>query len=142
MRRLGSEVDGLDRRAAAHFAIGRTDLHVLEALRTAGPATPSQLAAAVGLSSGGLSIALERLERAGYIHRRPDPEDRRRVIVEATEVVGRLEAEVFGPLIGEMDTLMGRYSDAELATITDYLTRSAEAISRAAGGDGAQLIAD
>ena len=39
MRRLSSEIDGLDQRAAAHFSIGRTDLHVIDTLRISGPST-------------------------------------------------------------------------------------------------------
>lgn len=132
MRRLSTEIDGLDRRAAAHFGIGRTDLHIVDTLRFSGPTTPSELAAAVGLSSGGLSIALERLERVGYIKRSAHPADRRRVVVETTEIVDQVETEVFGPLGRRMRALFGRYSDDQLATIRDYLERTADAISQTA----------
>ena len=61
MRRLTTEIDGLDECAAAHFGVNRTDLRVIDTLRSRGPLTASELARAVGLTSGGLSIALERL---------------------------------------------------------------------------------
>jgi len=73
MRRLTTEIDGLDECAAAHFGVNRTDLRVIDTLRSRGPLTASELASAVGLTSGGLSIALERLERLGSAAAPPTP---------------------------------------------------------------------
>jgi DNA-binding MarR family transcriptional regulator len=134
IRRLGTEVDGLDQRAASHFGISRTDLHLIDRLRSEGPQAPSELARSVGLTSGGLSIALERLERIGYIRRSQHPDDRRRVVVEATEAIVPLEKEVFGPLIREMTSLLATYNNRNLATIRDYLDRTANIISQSAPG--------
>jgi DNA-binding MarR family transcriptional regulator len=133
-RRLGTEVDGLDQRAAGHFGITRTDLHLIDRLRNDGPQTPSELARSVGLTSGGLSIALERLERIGYIRRSQHPDDRRSVLVQATEAIVPLENEVFAPLIREMRSLLATYDDHSLATIRDYLDRAATVISQSGPG--------
>ena len=46
--------------------------------------SPSQLAAALGLSSGGMTKAITRLEAAGLVKRIPDPSDGRGVLVELT----------------------------------------------------------
>ena len=134
IRRLGTEVDGLDQRAAARFGISRTDLHLIDRLRSNGPQTPSLLARSVGLTSGGLSIALERLERLGYIRRSQHPNDRRSVIVEATDAIIPLESEVFGPLIKRTTALLDTYTDQELATIRHYLEHAATAISQSGPG--------
>jgi DNA-binding MarR family transcriptional regulator len=128
MRRLGTEVDALDRRAADHFGIGRTDLHVIEALRAAGPLTASELARSVGLTRGGLSIALDRLERIGYVRRYQHPEDRRSVLVEATDTVAPVEAEVFGALIDRMRVVLAEYDAKQLVTIEHFLDRAATTI--------------
>ena len=129
LRRLTTEIDGVDQRAAARFGISRTDLRCIDVLRTTGPLTASELADAVGLTSGGLSIALERLERAGYISRRQHPNDRRKVIVEATAAVEPLEVEVFGALGKRMAAIINSYDDQQLLVIKNYLERTAEAIS-------------
>ena len=50
-------------------------------LQLYGPSTPSRLAAATGLSSGGVTVALDRLEKAGYLRRQPNPDDRRSLLV-------------------------------------------------------------
>jgi len=130
VRRLGTEVDGLDQRATTRFGISRTDLHLIDRLRSDGPQKPSQLARSVGLTSGGLSIALERLERIGYIRRSQHPDDRRSVLVQATEAIVPLETEVFGPLIKRMTALLDTYTDEQLATIRHYLEHAATAISQ------------
>ena len=134
IRRLGTEVDGLDQRAANRFGISRTDLHLIDRLRSDGPQKPSRLARSVGLTSGGLSIALERLERIGYIRRSPHPDDRRSVLVEATDAIVPLETEVFGPLIESMTELLDAYTDDELATIWHYLDHAATTISQSGPG--------
>jgi DNA-binding MarR family transcriptional regulator len=134
IRRLGTEVDGLDQRAASRFGISRTDLHLIDRLRSDGPQKPSLLARSVGLTSGGLSIALERLERVGYIRRSPHPDDRRSVLVEATDAIVPLEREVFGPLITRMTALLDTYTDEELGTIRHYLDHAATAIRQSGPG--------
>jgi DNA-binding MarR family transcriptional regulator len=132
MRSLTTEIDGLDQHAANRFGINRTDLHLIDVLRSTGPLTASELARAVGLTSGGLSIALERLERIGYIRRSQHPDDRRSVIVESvTDTLAPLEAAVFGALGKSMNELLQTYSDAQLQTIKHYL-ENATAITRSA----------
>ena len=132
--RLGTEVDGLDQRAANRFGISRTDLHVIDRLRSDGPQTPSQLARSVGLTSGGLSIALERLERIGYIQRSQHPSDRRSVLVQVTEAIVPLEAEVFAPLIQQMKSLLETYGDRDLTTIRNFVDQAAAVISQSGPG--------
>ena len=132
MRRLSTEIDGLDQRAANHLGINRTDLHLIDVLRTSGPLTATQLARAVGLTSGGLSIALDRLERLGYIRRTQHPDDRRSVLIDATDVLAPLEAELFGPLAQQIHKLLKTYTREELLTIKHYLEHAAKITNAAA----------
>ncbi len=131
LRRLTIKVDGLDQRAADHFGLNRSDLRCLDVLRATGPTTPTTLAAAIGMTSGGLSLALDRLELAGYVARRPNTADRRSVWIEATDELARVEGEVFGPLGKRMTRIIARYPDHELAVIQDFLERAAEAVAAA-----------
>jgi len=45
---------------------------------------PTAICEVLGRTTGGMSLTLDRLERAGLVRRLPDPADRRRVVVEAT----------------------------------------------------------
>jgi MarR family transcriptional regulator, organic hydroperoxide resistance regulator len=67
--------------AAEKAGLGLTDLQMLHVLQLNGPSTPSRLAADTRLSSGGVTVALDRLEKAGYIRRQPNPADRRSLLV-------------------------------------------------------------
>ena len=70
---------------AHKLSLGQFD--ILATLRRQGPRgglTPGKLLESVMLSSGGMTARLTRLEEEGLIVRRPDPDDRRGVVVELT----------------------------------------------------------
>jgi DNA-binding MarR family transcriptional regulator len=132
LRAFTTEIDGLDSRAAERFGLNRSDLRCLDVLSQSGSISPTALAKAVGMSTGGLSISLGRLERAGYVIRTMDPDDRRRVSVVKTPKARALEDEVFGPLSAHVGQLLGRYSKDELAVIHHFL-RSVRGAVESAG---------
>src|SRR5947209_12465861 len=73
------------------------------------------------LTTGAITAVLDRLERAGYARRVPDPSDRRRVLVEPTpkafETANELMVEPMRTLYGP---LAGRYSDDELRLFIEF----------------------
>src|SRR5690242_13043694 len=85
LRALSAEIDRLDGLAADAYGLNRTDMRCLDVLGRTGPQTPTELAHALGFTTGGITTVIDRLEQAGYARRRPDPADRRRLIVEPTE---------------------------------------------------------
>src|SRR5690349_17610271 len=69
---------------ARSVGLNSTDLQAVGLLMSSGPATPGELAVRTGLTAGGAVTAMiDRLERAGYVNRARDENDRRRVIVTA-----------------------------------------------------------
>jgi DNA-binding MarR family transcriptional regulator len=67
--------------AAEKAGLGLTDMQMIHMLQLHGPSTPSRLAEFTGLSSGGVTVALDRLEAAGYLRREPNPADRRSLLI-------------------------------------------------------------
>ena len=67
--------------AAEKAKLGLTDMQMLHMLQLYGPSTPGRLGTWTGLSSGGVTVALDRLEKSGYIRRKPNPADRRSVLI-------------------------------------------------------------
>lgn len=70
------------------LGINLGEFDVLAALRRGGVdnvLTPTQLANVAMLSPGGMTNRLNRLEKRGYIRRRPDPLDRRGSLVTLTK---------------------------------------------------------
>lgn len=81
--------------AAEKVGLGLTDMQTIHLLNLYGPSTPSQLAKWTGLSSGGVTVALDRLEKAGYIHRQPNPADRRSLLITLVPARMRKLAEMY-----------------------------------------------
>src|ERR1700761_5294744 len=67
--------------AAELVGLSLTDMQILHMLQLHGPSTPGSLRAWSGLSSGGVTVALDRLEKSGYLRREPNPHDRRSSLV-------------------------------------------------------------
>lgn len=87
---LQANLDGI----AAAYGLSHTgDLEVLTNLDRAGPPyerTPSELAELQLVTTGGMTVRLNRLQRAGLIERRPNPRDGRGVLVRLTPLGQRL----------------------------------------------------
>src|ERR671931_325075 len=85
--RLAHLYDGEMARVSRSFGLKPGWLDVLPALRRIGPPhrrSAPELARGVLLSSGEMTNRLDRMEEAGLVRRRPDPADRRGVLVELT----------------------------------------------------------
>lgn len=81
----------LDRARAAAFAghgLEPWEFDVLSALRRQGPPyqlSPGSLLRTTMVTSGTMTNRLDRLEQAGLLRRRPDPQDKRGVLVSLTD---------------------------------------------------------
>ncbi len=88
-----------------------------------GVASPTAIARYTGLTTGATTAMLDRLERAGFIGRKPNPQDRRGVLVE----VNKRWAETAWPLVRNIQQahseLIDSYSEKELEVIANFLTR-------------------
>lgn len=68
-------------------------MHTLEILGTAGDLRMTELAAKMGVTTGSLTVLVDRLERGGFVSRRPHETDRRSIRVGLTPEGERLSAE-------------------------------------------------
>ncbi|ANP56093.1 DNA-binding MarR family transcriptional regulator [Streptomyces griseochromogenes] len=111
---------------ARRLGVNVTDLTCFAFVLEAGEnlLTAGDLAARAHVTTGAVTGILNRLERAGYVIRRPDPSDRRRVRVAAVPAaVTRVEA-VYAGHYKRLTDLFADYDPAELAVITDWFTRA------------------
>lgn len=121
-------VDALDEAVAARLGVNRTDLRCLDVLMNelAAAATPGQLGARLGLSTGSVTAMIDRLAKLGYVSRTPDPGDRRKVVVRPTELAAQRAGEIYGPIVAGGAVLLERYSADELRLLIDFTRRSRE----------------
>jgi DNA-binding MarR family transcriptional regulator len=103
-----------------------TDYKTLGILERLGPISAGEIASHSGLATASVTNLLDRLERKGFVRRVRDTEDRRRVLVEP--IVDRLSGarSRFASTRRSLAHLVERYSDHDLAVITDFLARNAE----------------
>jgi DNA-binding MarR family transcriptional regulator len=107
---------------ARHAGLRPADLEVLGVIEQHGPLTAGQLGVATGLSPAAVTGLLDRLEHAGVAARRPDPTDRRRVLVTVAPGAARI-ASLYTELERTTLDAVAHYSPQELDTISDFLRR-------------------
>lgn len=92
-----------------------------------GPVTAGRLAELTGLSTGAITGVVDRLERAGFVQRVPDPQDRRRVVISGC-AEGRAPdvRHLFIPLMTGMVAVCEDYTDEELKLIMGFMHRCGE----------------
>lgn len=84
---LADRLVELDRRAALATGLGPNDARILRHLAAGDPAvdhTPATIAKYLGISSASVTALIDRLEALGFVERRPNPKDRRSVVVRTT----------------------------------------------------------
>src|SRR5258705_6345364 len=72
------------------LGLGRSDFAVLELLHHKGPTPVNRIGEKVRLTSGSITVAVDRLERKHLVERKNDPEDRRARVVHLTDNGARL----------------------------------------------------
>ena len=130
LRRLGSALTAANRAVGGAVGIKDTDLAVLDVLHREGPLTPTELARRTRTHPATMTGILGRLERGGWIERRPDAADRRSVRIRAAGV-SRL-AEVYARADEELAGLTADWSDERVAALIGFLDEASGVANRLA----------
>jgi DNA-binding MarR family transcriptional regulator len=132
LRALTVEVDAMGARFADRHGLGRTDVRaivaVMDAARQGSALTAGALGAAVELSSASVTALVDRLERAGHVHRVRDPADRRRVVREMSESAMVAGGQFFGGLQRDLVAAMAGHTDEELAVVRRFLEQVTDVV--------------
>jgi DNA-binding MarR family transcriptional regulator len=108
--------------AADRIGLGLTDMQMMHMLLLYGASTPTRLAALTGLSSGGVTVALDRLQKAGYVRRKPHPADRRSLLV--TLIPARLQklAGIYEGVESETRRELAALPQSDLEAVVRFFT--------------------
>jgi DNA-binding MarR family transcriptional regulator len=121
-REAGNLDGAFEETAAARLGIGAGDLRCLNAIENAGGLTAGELSREVGVTSGAVTGAIDRLEKAGFARRVADPADRRRVRIEVTPEFRARAEKIWGPVAGDWRReLASHFTAAELQTAIEFL---------------------
>lgn len=124
VRQMGAQSVMTSQIVAARFGLHTTDLECLDLIYLRKQATVGELSAATGLTSGAMTALIDRLERAGYVERVADAEDRRRIWVRIKPASIEPIKAVYAPIQKQMFKLWSSYSARDLEVIADFLSRS------------------
>ena len=121
LRAIDSDVDRIEEAAAARLGVNRVDFRCLDILSRGEAVTAGRLAAESGLTTGAVTALIDRLERLGYVTRKRDANDRRRVLVEPTKRAMNLVWPMFAGLVAKSTRVLSEFTAAELRTILRFL---------------------
>ncbi|MFF7178171.1 MarR family transcriptional regulator [Streptomyces sp. NPDC008121] len=115
---------------AQRLGLNVTDLTCLGHIIGAGDQhlNAGDLAERANITTGAVTGVLNRLERAGYVHRQPHPDDRRRVRVVLDASAAERVFRVYGPHYERLGALFADYTPAETAVLTDWFVRARAAM--------------
>lgn len=124
-RELGSSSVIFHSVVAEKFGLTVTDWRAWDIVLRHGPFTAGSLAEWTGLTPGAVTGLIDRLVEAAAVERVSDPQDRRKVLVRAIARPSNQQTaeSLFAPLLQATEKLYARYTDEELRTIADFMTR-------------------
>ena len=108
---------------AQREGLGASDQQFVTLLQMHGPMTAGQLAEMTGLTTGTTTGVIDRLERAGFVHRVRDEHDRRKVIVVRNEAaINERMAPHYAGHAHHLDRLLAKRGPDEMRVIADFLS--------------------
>jgi DNA-binding MarR family transcriptional regulator len=126
IHKLNRHLERRMKETLGEFDVTHGEWSLLGSLRLSGPPyrlSPGQLAEKEGLSSGAMTNRLDQLEKAGFVRRLPDPDDRRALKVELTEAGHKLWLESVGAQAAREAALTAALDKRELAQLNDLLRK-------------------
>ncbi|MEV6206304.1 MarR family transcriptional regulator [Kitasatospora sp. NPDC051914] len=113
---------------AARLGLNTTDLtcigFLVEAELAGESLAAGDLAERAHLTTGAVTGVLNRLERAGYALRRPDPADRRKVRIAMDPSARERIMQAYGPFYARLGALFADYGPEEVAVLADWFGRA------------------
>ena len=122
--KMSQRMEEARERAARQQSLHPTDFSCIGYLhRENRPVSPKEIGPYLHLSSGSITALLDRLEKAGYIRRISNPDDRRSVLVELDKDAAREAIALYLRLENSYRLVTESFSDSELDVISDFLEK-------------------
>jgi DNA-binding MarR family transcriptional regulator len=125
LRNFSTETIMFHQNVAERLGLNSTDHKCLDIILRNYPMTAGKLAEMTGFTTGTVTGVIDRLEKASYVYRDKDPNDRRRVIINVH--LQKVEKEIlplFASFSQSMRELFEKYNDQEIKFLFDFVARS------------------
>jgi DNA-binding MarR family transcriptional regulator len=124
VRGIGDQAESTREVIAGVLGLHRTDLAGVDFLYAKqGACTAGELSKATGLSSGATTTLIDRLEKAGFVAREDDPNDRRRQMVRLSDRASKRCEAIYEPIRKDLFRLWSSYTADELELVEGFITR-------------------
>lgn len=123
MMKAHRALERLATRSIESFDVGLSDFGVMEILLHKGPQPVNEIGRRIGLTSGAITTAIDRLESCELVTRHNDPNDRRARVVRLTARGSQQAAKLFAGHKRVMDSAGSGLSKKERATLIQLLKK-------------------
>ncbi|HEY7025734.1 MAG TPA: MarR family transcriptional regulator [Candidatus Limnocylindrales bacterium] len=113
---------------AERLRLNVTDLRALELVLDEPGLTPGRLAERSGLTTGAVTGVVDRLEKAGYVERKSDANDRRRAVLRPTAAADEVR-QAIARIDQTVESLLSGYLPEQQQAIRAFLDATASAVS-------------
>ena len=110
-----------ERQLARLLQVDAAGLEAMDHLISTGPATPTELARRLEISTAAMTLVLNRLEAAGHLWRTRHPSDGRKLVVTADEESTEQVHRAVGPVIDGVEDLIAAMDDDERRAVSGFL---------------------
>lgn len=105
---------------AESLGVNSTDLMAANYLSDMGLMTAGELAKGLGITTGAMTVAIDRLERVGFATRENDSRDRRKVIIKPTKLPADFLA-MRESVTKDIRGIFSHYTNAEILRTTEIM---------------------
>jgi DNA-binding MarR family transcriptional regulator len=115
---------------ADKVGLSATEFEAIDLIANNQPISAGQLARFCGLTSGAITGLIDRLEKGGYVRRKGDPNDRRRVLIEhvhAPEIEQKVR-ELYRPIGAAFYNLINAYTAEQIKFLVDHTNEMNEKV--------------
>ena len=130
--RAGEAFVALANRALSGYQLSPAARQALAVLDGAGePLSPTEIARRLIVTTASVTSLLDTLERRGLVERRPDPADRRRLLVAITPTAQAMVRQYVPEVVALQGAVMSGIGEEDRQQLIAVLTRIREAIAAA-----------
>ncbi len=111
-----------NQQVAERVGLHLTDMQCINLLDLLGPVTPGKLAECTGLTTGGVTVMLDRLEKTGFVKREPNPNDRRSVLVRVNPRKLKKIHALYAGINTRLESFLSKTPEGELQSVVKFLS--------------------
>ena len=105
---------------AEKMNLNPTDAECIDFLMEIGPSTAGDLAKVTRLTTGAITSVIEQIQKAGFVKRESDPNDRRKVIISFIPKKHEKAKQYYAAMAKDVFELFSDYSESKIKLLTQH----------------------